>query len=162
MSASAHPAASCCAKSLRSSFSSREREAGFVWKQLAATTISSSRPRSPSLRLIYGKPISVEISLLIDTETPFRKTARLTIRVRDGCSRRCAHEAVASIGRSLRDGLGIRGARSCAPRATSVPLKPIGRRSLSQGRVPVFPGSCLRSGGGGCHCHGQQTHHSHG
>src|SRR5215207_3808684 len=144
MSASAHPAAICCAKSLRSSFSSREREAGFVWKQLAATTISSSRPRSPSLRLIYGKPISVEISLLIDTETPFRKTARLTIRVRDGCSRRCAHEAVASIGRSLRDGLGIRGDRSCAPRAhlraaeanRAAQLEP--RTGFQYFQVPVF------------------------
>ena len=41
----------------------------------------------------------------------------VTIRVRDGCSRRRAHEAVASIRRNLRDGLGSRDDRSCAPRA---------------------------------------------
>ena len=54
------------------------------------------------------KPMIVEISLLIGTEDAARQTARLavTIRVRDGCSRRRAHQPVASIRRSLRDGLG--------------------------------------------------------
>ena len=35
---SAHPAAICCAKSLRSSFSSRAREAGSDWRQVAGMT----------------------------------------------------------------------------------------------------------------------------
>ena len=55
-----------CAKSLLSSSLSPAREASSDWRRLAAMTTSSSRRRSPSLRLIYGKAVSVEISVSED------------------------------------------------------------------------------------------------
>ena len=42
-------------RELAHSSSSRAREAGSEWRQLAAMTTLSSRPRSPSLRLIWGR-----------------------------------------------------------------------------------------------------------
>ena len=42
-------------KELAHSSSSRAHEAGSDWRRLAATTTLSSRPRSPSLRLICGR-----------------------------------------------------------------------------------------------------------
>ena len=55
-------------------------------------TTLSSRPRSPSLRLIYGKTVSVEILLSIGKDDVAREncTSCCTSRVRDGCSRKRA------------------------------------------------------------------------
>src|SRR5215207_9365610 len=122
-------------------------------------TTLSSQPRSPSLRLIYAKAVSVEISLLIDTETPLHvllSPSGCVMVVAVGVPMRPSRVSGVAYAMVLVSAVTV-----AAPRVpTAVLLKPIGRRSLSQGRVPLFPGSCLRSGGGGCHCHGQQTHHS--
>jgi hypothetical protein len=52
---SMRPGAISCGASLNASCSSRAGEAGTAWRRLAATTIWSSRRRSPSLQLIYGR-----------------------------------------------------------------------------------------------------------